>query len=83
MTGIDHSESINERCGHGAGVDVLAEMGGRLRAAVRARDVIGLYGGQEVATVFPGVGHPVADLVQRLRASVARTPVRRGAARCR
>lgn len=44
---LDHFKEVNDRFGHLAGDALLAEAGGRLRAAVRPDDVVGRLGGDE------------------------------------
>lgn len=72
---VDFFKSVNDGYGHGAGDRVLAEIAGRLRAHLRAGDVLARYGGEEFAVLLFGAGtveaHNTAD---RLREAVAAEP---------
>ncbi|WLQ07144.1 sensor domain-containing protein [Arthrobacter oryzae] len=48
---IDRFKLINDGIGHGAGDTILVLLGERLRAAVRARDTVGRFGGDEFVVV--------------------------------
>jgi two-component system cell cycle response regulator len=66
----------NDRIGHPAGDDVLAEAAGRLRTAVRSADIACRVGGDEFATLLPESGLPDAEeLVRRILEVVAGRPI--------
>ncbi len=67
MLDLDHFKQVNDNFGHAAGDEVLRMFGCVLRAAVRGRDTVGRFGGEEFLVVLaPPEG---ADVVlQRLRA---------------
>ena len=51
---LDHFKAINDTWGHAGGDEVLAEMGRRLRQAVRETDVVARIGGDEFAVLQTG-----------------------------
>ncbi len=74
---IDHFKKINDSYGHQAGDEVLVAFAAQLRAATRQQvDAVVRYGGEEFLLVLPDTGLTGgAQLAERLRASVAATPV--------
>lgn len=73
---LDHFKSINDRYGHGAGDAVLRCVAERLRDAVRAEDVLGRWGGEELLVVAPQTDLLGGRyLAERLRSTIAGTPV--------
>lgn len=53
---VDNLKEVNDRLGHSAGDALLVELATRLRAAVRSRDVVGRFGGDEFVLVATHVG---------------------------
>jgi diguanylate cyclase (GGDEF)-like protein len=53
MLDIDHFKQYNDTFGHGAGDDLLRELGTFLQANVRSEDVPCRYGGEEFIIIFP------------------------------
>lgn len=77
---LDGFKEINDRHGHGAGDHVLAEIGARLRAVVRAEDLIVRIGGDEFVLVLRDTAAGDASRVaERLIDNVQRTIVVDGA----
>lgn len=76
MLDVDHFKQVNDTYGHAAGDQVLAEVARRLRASIRAIDLIGRYGGEEFVLVLPETELAGAGLLgERLRLAIAAAPV--------
>jgi diguanylate cyclase (GGDEF)-like protein len=77
MADVDHLKSYNERFGHLAGSEVLAEIARVLVRECRGTDVPGKYGGDEFAIILPQTGDVGAKAVsERIRASIEATSFR-------
>ena len=75
---LDEFKDVNDRHGHAAGDAVLAEVAGRLRAAVRPADTVARHGGDEFIVVCEHVDRDAAlSLGRRLEAAIRR-PLRLG-----
>ena len=73
---VDHFKGVNDRLGHEGGDEVLREIAARLRRAVRAEDLLGRWGGEELLVLAPQTGLEGAGvLCERLRAAVNDAPV--------
>lgn len=69
---LDHFKHVNDRHGHSAGDDVLKAVADACRAGVRVSDVVGRYGGEEFAFLFPDTDSRTAvEVAERLRAAIA------------
>ncbi len=76
---IDHFKRINDRHGHAAGDSVLVETARRLRAVLRAPDLIVRWGGEEFLVVTPALPQAQLEgLAQRLLSAVGERPVALG-----
>ncbi|MEX2649299.1 MAG: PleD family two-component system response regulator [Alphaproteobacteria bacterium] len=76
MLDIDLFKAVNDRHGHLAGDRVLKEIADRITASVRVTDLSARYGGEEFVVLMPSTDEATAAFVaERLRDSVARTPV--------
>ncbi|WP_137172290.1 diguanylate cyclase [Massilia sp. HP4] len=73
---IDHFKRVNDTVGHQGGDDVLREICGRIKAELRMSDALGRFGGEEFVVLLIDADLENASMVaQRIRASVAATPV--------
>ncbi len=71
MVDIDHFKNINDTYGHLCGDKVLKAVAETLKLNLRARDIIGRYGGEEFGIILPGVNLAQAvSIAERLRKAV-------------
>jgi diguanylate cyclase (GGDEF)-like protein len=74
---VDLFKNINDTWGHGVGDEALVAIAGRLRGALRDRDVVARVGGDEYAAIL--VDTPVdeaTEALERARRAVGDTPAR-------
>lgn len=70
---LDGFKAVNDTFGHPVGDAVLAQVGGRMRLAMRDEDVVGRYGGDEFVAACSLDNELSAAVVgERLRAEVSR-----------
>ncbi len=65
LADLDHFKAINDRYGHAAGDAVLVEVAQRLRANLRAVDLIARIGGEEFLIALPDTGRGEARVAAR------------------
>ena len=70
MIDLDLFKSINDTHGHAAGDRLLRSLGLFLRQRLRRSDILGRYGGDEMAVILPHTSGPLAvQVLERIRAS--------------
>jgi diguanylate cyclase (GGDEF)-like protein len=76
MLDLDYFKSFNDRFGHAVGDLVLAAVSRAVRQLVRAEDVVGRYGGEELIVMLPGIDKARAlDRMEQIRRAVSRVRV--------
>ena len=75
MMDLDSFKAFNDSCGHPAGDALLALVAAAIRGAVREKDRVYRYGGDEFAVLIPGASRGQAfEVGQRIRRAVAELP---------
>ncbi|TCN30547.1 diguanylate cyclase (GGDEF)-like protein [Kribbella orskensis] len=73
---IDHFKQVNDRHGHLVGDEALRAVATILRSAIRTKDVIGRFGGEEFVIALPDSDLDDATVTaDRLRSAVAASPL--------
>lgn len=76
MVDVDHFKRVNDRHGHAAGDRVLVEVARRLGAAMRGKDLVARWGGEEFLVFAPNVdGAELDQLAERVRLAMNQAPV--------
>ncbi|MCU0619303.1 MAG: GGDEF domain-containing protein [Gemmatimonadaceae bacterium] len=76
MIDLDYFKSFNDRFGHAVGDLVLAAVARAVRQLVRAEDVVGRYGGEELIVMLPGLDKQRAlERMEQIRRAVSRVRV--------
>jgi len=72
---IDHFKKVNDTFGHPAGDRVMAEIAARLKAGVRAGEILGRMGGDEFVWLLPDAdGEQASVAAERARRTIAELP---------
>jgi diguanylate cyclase (GGDEF)-like protein/PAS domain S-box-containing protein len=74
MIDLDRFKDVNDSLGHAVGDQLLAQVGPRLRAALRPHDTIARLGGDEFAVLLPTAGEHGARLVAERLAEALDSP---------
>lgn len=77
MADLDMFKMVNDNYGHQVGDLVLQSVAARIEAAVREKDVIGRYGGEEFIVVLADKNlDQAAQIAERIRMQIADTPIK-------
>ncbi|QYX57922.1 diguanylate cyclase [Roseovarius sp. SCSIO 43702] len=77
LADLDHFKRINDRYGHAAGDEVLAQVSDLLLGSLRHEDVVARIGGEEFLVICPGLEASAARMAaDRLCRRVAEIPMR-------
>ena len=81
MIDLDYFKSFNDRFGHAVGDLVLAAVSRAIKDLVRAEDVVGRYGGEELIVMLPGLDRARATArMERIRRAISQVRVELDAA---
>jgi diguanylate cyclase (GGDEF)-like protein len=76
MIDLDYFKSFNDRFGHAVGDLVLASVSRAIKRLVRAEDVVGRYGGEELIVMLPGLDRAKAtERMERIRRAISQVRV--------
>jgi diguanylate cyclase (GGDEF)-like protein len=76
MLDVDHFKRVNDTHGHGVGDQVLQQIAGIAKTAMRPSDVFGRLGGEEFGLLLPETtGVAAVTAVERLRQAIAAHPI--------
>ncbi len=77
MLDLDHFKQVNDAHGHAAGDAVLVAVADLIRTGLRLEDLLCRCGGEEFVAFLPNTSALQAErLAERLRETIARTPIR-------
>lgn len=71
MIDIDHFKHVNDTYGHQQGDEVLKKVAGIIKGKIRASDIVGRYGGEEILVFLPEVkSEALTDTAEKIRSGV-------------
>ncbi len=74
---IDHFKRLNDTHGHAYGDDVLCQLSRIVSGALRSRDIVARWGGEEFLIICAGASESAAaNLAERLRKKFAEQPLK-------
>lgn len=75
MLDVDHFKKINDNYGHRVGDQILQAIAKCIMQALRDKDLVGRYGGEEFVLILPGTELDVASsILERLRKIIEDVP---------
>lgn len=79
MADLDHFKDVNDNHGHLVGDQVLKEVAARIKAALRAFDLVGRYGGEEFVLLLEDTSpHTAQQIAERIRLRISSEPIHTG-----
>lgn len=76
MLDIDHFKNVNDTYGHQIGDEVLKQVAAVFSGALRSKDMVARFGGEEFVAILPDCPENVAAQVgERIRSQLAESPV--------
>lgn len=79
MIDIDHFKAVNDNYGHATGDKVIKILARLLKQRLRKSDIIGRYGGEEFAVIFPDKDcREVEHVINEIRQSFEAVQIRHG-----
>lgn len=79
MADLDHFKEVNDSHGHLVGDQVLTEVAARIKAALRAFDLVGRYGGEEFVLLLEDTSpHTAQQIAERIRLRIGSQPIHTG-----
>lgn len=77
MADLDHFKAVNDEHGHVIGDSVLRECAARIRAAIRRRDKLSRYGGEEFLLILEDTATATAtEVAQRILERMSAAPIK-------
>jgi len=77
MADLDHFKDVNDNFGHLVGDGVLSDVAERMNSALRQKDIIGRYGGEEFVVLLQDATLDDAnEVAERIRGKISDFPVK-------